>query len=170
MSLYLGCIADDFTGATDLANILVGEGMRTTLCVGIPVGEVPESEAIVVALKSRTIPAEEAVAQSLAALKWLQEAGAQQVFFKYCSTFDSTDEGNIGPVAEALLEKLGGELAIACPAFPEIGQWAAGLSRFCHRRARNLWITPSLPAPKRPSGRPRRASPPRASPLRRASS
>ena len=122
MNLYLGCIADDFTGATDLANILVGEGMRTTLCVGVPQGEVPACEAMVVALKSRTIPAAEAVAQSLAALAWLQGAGAEQLFFKYCSTFDSTDKGNIGPVAEALLQRLGGDLAIACPAFPENGR------------------------------------------------
>ena len=122
MTLYLGCIADDFTGATDLANILVGEGMRTTLCVGVPEREVPESEAVVVALKSRTVPAEEAVEESLKALAWLREVRAQQFFFKYCSTFDSTDEGNIGPVAEALLEELGGELAIACPAFPENGR------------------------------------------------
>jgi len=122
MSLYLGCIADDFTGATDLANILVGEGLRTTLCVGVPKGEIPASEAMVIALKSRTIPADEAVAQSLAALAWLKKAGAQQFFFKYCSTFDSTEAGNIGPVAEALLQKLGGGLAIACPAFPENGR------------------------------------------------
>ncbi|HIL09040.1 MAG TPA: four-carbon acid sugar kinase family protein, partial [Candidatus Latescibacteria bacterium] len=120
--MYLGCIADDFTGATDLANILVGEGLRTTLCVGVPEGEVPASEAVVIALKARTIPADEAVEQSLAGLAWLQEAGARQFFFKYCSTFDSTDTGNIGPVAEALLEKLGGGLAIVCPAFPENGR------------------------------------------------
>ena len=122
MGLYLGCIADDFTGAADLANILVGAGMRTTLCVGVPAGAVPASEAMVIALKSRTIPAGQAVAQSLAALEWLQRAGAQQFFFKYCSTFDSTDVGNIGPVLEALLAELRGELAIACPAFPENGR------------------------------------------------
>jgi len=121
MNLYLGCIADDFTGATDLANILVGEGMRTTLCVGVPDKKtpVPDSEAVIVALKSRTIPAAEAAEQSRQALAWLRDAGSRQFFFKYCSTFDSTNRGNIGPVAEALLEELGADFAIVCPAFPE---------------------------------------------------
>ncbi len=124
MTLLLGCIADDLTGATDLANMLVREGMRTVQTIGIPGSELalPETDAVVIALKSRTIPAAEAVQQSLAALDWLRRAGARQMFFKYCSTFDSTDQGNIGPVAEALPDALGEGITIACPAFPENGR------------------------------------------------
>jgi len=121
----LGCIADDFTGATDLANMLVKSGMRTVQTIGVPPSAAPlQADAIVVALKSRTIPATEAIAQSLAALAWLQEQGCRQFFFKYCSTFDSTDAGNIGPVAEALLDALREQpgFSIACPAFPENGR------------------------------------------------
>lgn len=116
----LGCIADDFTGATDLASMLVRNGMRTVQVIGVPsAGDtISDVDAIVVALKSRTIPAADAVAQSLAALAWLQKAGCRQFFFKYCSTFDSTDAGNIGPVAEALVAALDCGFAIACPAFP----------------------------------------------------
>src|SRR5262245_6760090 len=122
--LLLGCIADDFTGATDLANNLVRAGMRTVQTIGVPErGEVPpDADAVVVALKSRTIPASEAVAQSLAALEWLQEQEVEQIYFKYCSTFDSTPQGNIGPVTDALLDALHGPgrgFTIACPAFPE---------------------------------------------------
>ena len=120
--MILGCIADDFTGATDLANTLTRRGMRTVQTIGIPRGAAPEADAVVVALKSRTIPAGEAVAQSLAACRWLKANGARQIFFKYCSTFDSTDEGNIGPVADALLAELGSRFTIACPAFPENGR------------------------------------------------
>ncbi len=117
--MLLGAIADDFTGATDLANNLVRSGMRTVQTIGVPEQPLAEEvDAVVVALKSRTIAAEEAVAQSLAALAWLQRAGCRQFYFKYCSTFDSTPRGNIGPVAEALAAALGAELAIACPAFP----------------------------------------------------
>jgi len=121
VALLLGCIADDLTGATDLANTLVRQGMRTVQLIGVPAaGEpLPESDAIVMALKSRTIPAAEAVALSRAALERLKDAGARQYFFKYCSTFDSTDAGNIGPVADALLADLGESFTIACPAFPE---------------------------------------------------
>lgn len=122
----LGCIADDFTGATDLANTLVRNGMRTVQTIGVPAAgsadAATQSDAIVVALKSRTIPAAEAVAQSLAALAWLRAQGCRQFVFKYCSTFDSTDAGNIGPVAEALLDALGSDFTIACPAFPENGR------------------------------------------------
>ncbi len=124
----LGCIADDFTGATDLANMLVRGGMRTVQTIGVPApGETVEADALVVALKSRTIAAADAVAQSLAALDWLRAQGCRQFFFKYCSTFDSTDAGNIGPVTDALLNALsadGGARAftIACPAFPENGR------------------------------------------------
>ncbi|MGE8365565.1 3-oxo-tetronate kinase [Cupriavidus sp.] len=123
----LGCIADDFTGATDLANTLVRNGMRTVQTIGVPAGSkalpgVEHADALVVALKSRTIPADDAIAQSLDALRWLRAQGCRQFFFKYCSTFDSTDAGNIGPVAEALLAALGSDFTIACPAFPENGR------------------------------------------------
>ncbi|KAA6123807.1 3-oxo-tetronate kinase [Cupriavidus cauae] len=121
----LGCIADDFTGATDLANMLVKSGMRTVQTIGVPPSAAPlQADAIVVALKSRTITAADAIAQSLGALAWLREQGCRQFFFKYCSTFDSTDAGNIGPVAEALLDALGDQpgFSIACPAFPENGR------------------------------------------------
>jgi 3-dehydrotetronate 4-kinase len=118
--LLLGCIADDFTGATDLANNLVRSGMRVVQTIGVPAEALGEEvDAVVVALKSRTIPAKDAVAQSLAALAWLRGEGARQVYFKYCSTFDSTARGNIGPVAEALMDALGTDFTIACPAFPE---------------------------------------------------
>lgn len=121
----LGCIADDFTGATDLANMLVRGGMRTVQSIGIPTAEMAaglDADAIVIALKSRTTPAAEAVEESLAALQWLRERGCEQIFFKYCSTFDSTAAGNIGQVSEALLEKLGSDFTLACPAFPENGR------------------------------------------------
>ena len=121
--MLLGAIADDFTGATDLASMLVRAGMRTVQTIGIPRGRdaatSAEADAVVVALKSRNIPAGDAVAQSLAALDWLKRGGAQQIYFKYCSTFDSTDAGNIGPVADALLDALGAKFTIACPGFPE---------------------------------------------------
>jgi uncharacterized protein YgbK (DUF1537 family) len=123
MTLLLGCIADDFTGATDLAGILVKAGMRTVQLIGVPDGPVPEGvDAIVVALKSRTLPAAEAVGESLAALHWLRAAGARQYFFKYCSTFDSTPQGNIGPVADALMRALTVDFTIFCPAFPANGR------------------------------------------------
>ena len=116
----LGCIADDFTGATDLANNLVRGGMRVVQVIGVPTRALDEpADAIVVALKSRTIPAAQAVAQSLEALRWLQAQGARQIYFKYCSTFDSTSAGNIGPVTEALMDALGCDFTIACPAFPD---------------------------------------------------
>ena len=121
----LGCIADDFTGATDLANMLVRGGMRTVQSIGIPTADMAadlDADAIVIALKSRTTPAAESVEESLAALDWLRERGCEQIFFKYCSTFDSTAAGNIGQVSEALLEKLGGDFTLACPAFPENGR------------------------------------------------
>lgn len=118
--LLLGCIADDFTGGTDLASTLVRGGMRTLQVIGVPDGPVPDDiDAVVIALKTRTAPSADAVKESLAALKWLQQAGCRQYFFKYCSTFDSTADGNIGPVADALSDALGVDFAIACPAFPE---------------------------------------------------
>jgi uncharacterized protein YgbK (DUF1537 family) len=118
-TLKLGCIADDFTGATDLANNLVRAGMRAVQTIGVPEGPAPEADAVVVALKSRTIPAADAVAQSLQALRWLRAQGARQFYFKVCSTFDSTPRGNIGPVAEALLQELGASFCCVTPAFPE---------------------------------------------------
>ncbi|WP_110649672.1 3-oxo-tetronate kinase [Salinicola peritrichatus] len=115
----LGCIADDFTGATDLASMLVSAGMRTIQTIGIPQTPLEAGvDAVVVALKSRTIPAGEAIAQSLEALDWLRDQGCEQFYFKYCSTFDSTPAGNIGPVTEALMEALGTDFTIACPALP----------------------------------------------------
>ncbi len=120
----LGIIADDFTGATDIAGMLVKGGMRTIQTIGVPPkGTIPDDvDAVVVALKTRSIAAKDAVAQSLDALKALQAAGCVRFFFKYCSTFDSTDQGNIGPVGDALLDALGGKQAIYCPAFPENGR------------------------------------------------
>jgi uncharacterized protein YgbK (DUF1537 family) len=120
MTLLLGCIADDFTGATDLANNLVRAGMRVAQAIGVPSAPLAaDVDALVVALKSRTVAPAEAVAQSLAALRWLQAQGARQIYFKYCSTFDSTPQGNIGPVTEALMEALGTDFTIATPAFPD---------------------------------------------------
>src|SRR6266700_2005586 len=108
MTVLLGAIGDDFTGSTDLANTLVRQGMRSVQMIDVPdaAASVPDVDAIVVALKSRSIPAAEAIAQSLDALAWLRRAGVRQILFKYCSTFDSTDRGNIGPVAEALMAAL----------------------------------------------------------------
>src|SRR5580658_4493995 len=122
--MLLGAIADDFTGATDLCSMLVRGGMRTVQLIGTPApgDEVPEVDAVVVAIKSRTAPVNWAVHQSLAALDWLRKAGARQYFFKYCSTFDSTDQGNIGPVADALIQGLGCGFSLHCPAFPTNGR------------------------------------------------
>lgn len=121
--MLLGCIGDDFTGSSDLANTLAKGGMRVVQYAGVPSSPAAaEVEAGVVALKSRTIAPEEAVAQSLAALDWLRAQGCRQFFFKYCSTFDSRPEGNIGPVADALIEALGADRVIVCPAFPATGR------------------------------------------------
>ena len=126
--MLIGVIADDFTGASDIANTLAKgnggtPGLLTTQFMGIPKVQAPENcEAGVVSLKSRSIPADEAVAQSLAALAWLKEQGCSQIIFKYCSTFDSTPAGNIGPVAEALANALGVKGVVVCPAFPGAGR------------------------------------------------
>lgn len=117
--ILLGCIADDFTGATDLAGMLVRAGFRTVQTIDVPERLPDDVDAVVVALKSRTVPADQAVSESLAALAALQNAGCRQIYFKYCSTFDSTDAGNIGPVTDALMTALGTDFTIACPAFPE---------------------------------------------------
>ena len=118
--MLLGCIADDLTGATDLALTLTRGGMRTVQVMGVPddPARYAEFDAVVIALKSRTNPVDEAIEWSLKSCDVLIGAGARQIIFKYCSTFDSTDKGNIGPVAEALMKKLGGDLAVVCPAFP----------------------------------------------------
>ncbi|NVO23231.1 3-oxo-tetronate kinase [Donghicola mangrovi] len=119
----LGCIADDFTGATDLAGLLARSGVRVSLRMGIPEEEPTDTAPFeVIALKCRTAPVDEAVAQCRLALGWLKRAGAQRFFWKYCSTFDSTAEGNIGPVAEALMDDLGASQTMYCPAFPENGR------------------------------------------------
>ncbi|MEM1072817.1 MAG: 3-oxo-tetronate kinase [Pseudomonadota bacterium] len=123
MTTRLGCIADDFTGATDLAGLLARSGLPVSLRIGIP--ETTPSDTApfeVIALKCRTAPVRDAVSECLAALKWLQGAGAKRFFWKYCSTFDSTTDGNIGPVAEALMAELGVKQTIYCPAFPENGR------------------------------------------------
>ena len=137
-SLSLACIADDFTGATDLANNLVRAGWRTLQLLGLPeegksfvnaAGEpldekqlFAQTDAVVVALKSRTIDPLQAQAMSLQAWQWLQAQGAKRCYFKVCSTFDSTDKGNIGPVADALMDALKADFAIVCPAFPAGGR------------------------------------------------
>ena len=119
-TIFLGCIADDFTGATDLANNLVRAGMRVLQTIGVPEDPLTSDvDAVVVALKSRTIAPNEAVQQSLGALRWLKAQGAQQIYFKYCSTFDSTPKGNIGPVTEALMDALATDFTISTPAFPD---------------------------------------------------
>ena len=121
--MLLGVIADDFTGASDIANTLARGGMATTQFLGVPSrGAERGCEAGVVALKTRSIAAADAVSQSLGALEWLQRQGCRQFIFKYCSTFDSTPEGNIGPVGEALAERLGVMGIVACPAFPATGR------------------------------------------------
>jgi uncharacterized protein YgbK (DUF1537 family) len=121
--MLLGCIGDDFTGSSDLANVLAKGGMRTVQYSGVPAfAASADVEAGIVALKSRTIPAKDAVAQSLGALAWLKEQGARQILFKYCSTFDSTPEGNIGPVADALADALGADRVVVCPAYPSLGR------------------------------------------------
>ncbi len=121
--MLLGCIADDFTGASDLANTLSRHGMHTVQFVGVPdVAAAVPCEAGVVALKTRSAPRADAVDRSLQALRWLSAQGCSQFFFKYCSTFDSTPGGNIGPVAEALLDALGAPIAVVCPAFPATGR------------------------------------------------
>jgi 3-dehydrotetronate 4-kinase len=121
--VLLGCIADDFTGASDIANTLAKNGMETVQFVDVPKIK-PEvvCDAGVVALKTRSVEPSEAVRRSLQALDWLKEQGCEQFLFKYCSTFDSTPTGNIGPVAEALLDALGAGVAIVCPVFPETGR------------------------------------------------
>jgi 3-dehydrotetronate 4-kinase len=121
--MLIGCIADDFTGASDIANTLAKAGMSTVQTVGIPETSFSiTADACVISLKSRSIPAADSVRQALDSLDWLLHQGCRQIIFKYCSTFDSTPEGNIGPVAEALAAKLGVKGVVVCPAFPGAGR------------------------------------------------
>jgi uncharacterized protein YgbK (DUF1537 family) len=124
VTLALGCIADDYTGASDLANTLTRCGLRTVQTIGVPSDDLklPEVDAVVVSLKSRSIEASQAVAKSRAAEKWLRGRGASHVLFKICSTFDSTDAGNIGPVMDALRADSGEVIVLVTPAFPETGR------------------------------------------------
>jgi uncharacterized protein YgbK (DUF1537 family) len=124
VTLALGCIADDYTGASDLANTLTKSGLRTVQTIGVPSDDLalPEVDAVVVSLKSRSIEARQAVAKSRAAENWLRARGASHVLFKICSTFDSTDAGNIGPVMDALRADCGEAIVLVTPAFPETGR------------------------------------------------
>ncbi|MGM4966645.1 3-oxo-tetronate kinase [Tardiphaga sp. 1201_B9_N1_1] len=124
MTLALGCIADDYTGASDLANTLTRCGLRTVQTIGIPADDLqlPDVDAVVVSLKSRSIAASRAVEKSRAAEKWMRSRGADHVLFKICSTFDSTDAGNIGPVMDALRIDSGDNIVLVTPAFPETGR------------------------------------------------
>jgi uncharacterized protein YgbK (DUF1537 family) len=124
VTLALGCIADDYTGASDLANTLTRCGLRTVQTIGVPSDDLklPEVDAVVVSLKSRSIEASQAVSKSRAAEKWMRGRGASHVLFKICSTFDSTDAGNIGPVMDALRADSGDAIVLVTPAFPETGR------------------------------------------------
>lgn len=123
MRVSFGAIADDFTGATDLAALLSRSGWPVSLRIGLPEpGDEPSAPFEIIALKIRTLPVQQAVSQALDAADWLLKAGAKRFYWKYCSTFDSTAEGNIGPVAEALMQRLGAGQTIYCPAFPENGR------------------------------------------------
>ncbi len=124
MTLALGCIADDYTGASDLANTLTRNGLRTVQTIGVPDDALalPDVDAVVVSLKSRSIVASDAVARSRAAERWLRGQGAAHVLFKICSTFDSTDAGNIGPVMDALQKDSGDAIVLVTPAFPGTGR------------------------------------------------
>ncbi len=136
--MLLGVIADDFTGASDIGNTLAKGGLKTAQFLGIPDSDAPQDIAAgIISLKSRSIPADEAVAQSLAALDWLRAQGCTQIVFKYCSTFDSTPEGNIGPVGEALAKALDVTGVVACPAFPTVGRTVYRGHLFVHDRLLN---------------------------------
>jgi 3-dehydrotetronate 4-kinase len=139
MTLALGCIADDYTGASDLANSLATNGLRVVQTIGVPPESLalPDVDAVVVALKSRSIAAAEAVRQSLEADRWLRTRGAEHVLFKVCSTFDSTDAGNIGPVSDALREAAGGGITLVNPGFPETGRRVFQGNLFVHEQPLN---------------------------------
>ena len=139
MTLALGVIADDYTGASDLANALATNGLRVVQTIGVPPESLalPDVDAVVVALKSRSIPAAEAVRQSLEADRWLRARGAAHVLFKICSTFDSTDAGNIGPVSDALRDAAGGGLTLVNPGFPGAGRRVFQGTLFVHDQLLN---------------------------------
>ncbi|MFI3174777.1 MAG: 3-oxo-tetronate kinase [Bacillota bacterium] len=120
--LMIGCVADDFTGASDAASFLISQGLKTVLYNGVPTGDISECNAIVIALKSRTEPTEKAISDSMQAFRWLEEMGCEHLYFKYCSTFDSTKEGNIGPVLDAVLEGFQANYTILSPALPVNGR------------------------------------------------
>ncbi len=124
MTLLIGAVADDFTGATDLANTLVHAGLKTVQLIGVPENgvDLQGAEAVVIALKSRSAPVQQAVDESIEATDWLRRRGARKVLSKYCSTFDSTAEGNIGPIADAMMARLAADFALVCPAFPGAGR------------------------------------------------
>jgi 3-dehydrotetronate 4-kinase len=136
--MLLGVIADDFTGASDVANTIAKSGMSTTQYFNIPTDTSPAANEVgVISLKSRSTPANDAVLQSLKALEWLLQQGCEQIVFKYCSTFDSTPRGNIGPVAEALADRLGVSGVVACPAFPDAGRTVYQGNLFVHDQPLN---------------------------------
>ena len=122
--LFFGCVADDFTGAADGASFLVKSGISTALYNGIPKNNLKDKnvQGAVIALKTRNVKKEQAVAESLKAFAWLKEQGARIFYFKYCSTFDSTEEGNIGPVIDAVMEKTGFSYTVLCPSLPVNGR------------------------------------------------
>ncbi len=135
MTLRIGVIADDFTGATDIAGFLVSAGLGTAqLNSPEKAPEALEAEAVVISLKTRSIPARDAVEQSLHACRILQRLGAEQIIFKYCSTFDSTQEGNIGPVTDALLDELGEDFTVVVPALPVNGRTVYQSTLFVHHQ------------------------------------
>ncbi|WP_284946318.1 3-oxo-tetronate kinase [Acidisoma cladoniae] len=142
MTLALGCIADDYTGASDLANTLARQGLRTVQTIGVPAGgfDLSAVDAVVIALKSRSIPAEEAIVASRKAEAWLRGQGADHVLFKICSTFDSTDAGNIGPVSDALRADGGNAIVVVTPAFPATGRTVFQGNLF-------VWSTPLNESP-----------------------
>ncbi|MDC9589381.1 four-carbon acid sugar kinase family protein [Xenorhabdus sp. XENO-10] len=141
MTIKLGVIADDFTGATDIASFMVQSGWKVTQLLGVPDENtsVPDDvDAVVISLKSRSCPADEAVKQSLKSCQWLQhKAGCRQLFFKYCSTFDSTSEGNIGPVIDALMDELQTNISLICPALPINGRTVLNGNLFVHGQLLN---------------------------------
>lgn len=123
MTMKIGVIADDFTGATDIASFLVLNGLKTVQMCGVtPDLPAPDAEAVVISHKSRSCPVDEAIAETQASLQWLLKHDCKQIYFKYCSTFDSSKEGNIGPVADALMETLGENFTIFSPALPVNGR------------------------------------------------
>jgi uncharacterized protein YgbK (DUF1537 family) len=146
--MIFGAIADDVTGATDLASLINRAGRTVLLSFGIPRRSLPQADALIIATKSRMAPMEEAVATALEAARYLNAAGARQIYFKYCSTFDSTEHGNIGPITEALMAELGVDIALACPSYPAYartvyqGYMFVGVQPLAESPMRNHPLTP----------------------------